>query len=100
MRNKIWIDPDYAEDFATFEELKSWLESRKNDRMAHYYFGADETFAGELYTISDIKATMEESWFDEDCCPVDIWVFDKEAVRRESLRVSQERYREKKRTMK
>ena len=52
--------------FTTYEELIEWLESRKNDKKEHYYYGDIECMDGELYTIKDIMHDAEPAWFEND----------------------------------
>lgn len=51
--------------FTTYDELMEWLESRKDDKEGHYYYGDIECMYGELYTIEDIMHDAEPSWFDD-----------------------------------
>ncbi len=55
----------YTHEFETFEELTAWLDSRKDDKRAVYYYGFMENFDGTLYTVADIASDMDASWFDE-----------------------------------
>ena len=51
--------------FTTYKELMEWLESRKDDKEEHYYYGDIECMDGELYTIADIMHDAEPSWFED-----------------------------------
>ncbi len=60
------VAPKFDEySFESYDELKAWLDARKDDKRAVYYYGFMENFDGTLYTVADIASDMDASWFDE-----------------------------------
>ena len=53
-------------EFTSYEELKAWLDSRKDDRREAYYYGFMENFNGSMYTIYSIAHNACLQWFDDD----------------------------------
>ena len=58
-------DADYRHEFTNFDDLKEFVEARKNDTIAHYWFGDIDNFDEDLDTIADIRKAMEPSWFED-----------------------------------
>ena len=44
--------------FTNMEELKKFLEERKDDKEERYYYG-------DLYTIQDIEKDLCKEWFED-----------------------------------
>ena len=44
--------------FTNMEELKKFLEERKDDKGERYYYGDLDNLDGDLYTIQDIKKDL------------------------------------------
>lgn len=59
-------DPDFEREFESFEELQDFVERRKGDEEAHYYFGDMDSLDRELFTIDDIKKEMDPAWFEDE----------------------------------
>ena len=53
--------------FRSMEELKKFLEERKDEEIELFYYGDLDTLDGNLYTIKDIEKDMDPSWF--ECLP-------------------------------
>ena len=51
--------------FRSMEELKKFLEERKDDKGERYYYGDLDNLYGDLYTIKDIEKDMDPSWFED-----------------------------------
>ena len=67
-------DPDYKYEFTSFDDLKKFVENRKNDTIAHYWYGDIDNFDEDFDTIADIQKAMEPSWFtDGNASTVYVW---------------------------
>ena len=51
--------------FTNMEELKKFLEERKDDKRERYYYGDLDNLDGDLYTIQDIEKDLCEEWFED-----------------------------------
>ena len=51
--------------FTNMEELKKFLEERKDDKEERYYYGDLDNLDGDLYTIQDIKKDLCKEWFED-----------------------------------
>ena len=51
--------------FTNMEELKKFLEERKDDKEERYYYGDLDNLDGDLYTIQDIEKDLCKEWFED-----------------------------------
>ena len=51
--------------FTNMEELKKFLEERKDDKGERYYYGDLDNLDGYLYTIQDIEKDLCKEWFED-----------------------------------
>lgn len=51
--------------FKSMDELKKFLEERKDEERELFYYGDLDTLDGNLYTIKDIEKDMDPSWFED-----------------------------------
>ena len=51
--------------FTNMEELKKFLEERKDDKGERYYYGDLDNLDGDLYTIQDIEKDLCKEWFED-----------------------------------
>ena len=51
--------------FTNMEELKKFLEERKDDKGERYYYGDLDNLDGDLYTIQDIEKDRCKEWFED-----------------------------------
>ena len=51
--------------FRNMEELKKFLEERKDEEIELFYYGDLDTLDGNLYTIKDIEKDMDAYWSED-----------------------------------
>ena len=51
--------------FRNMEELKKFLEERKDDKGERYYYGDLDNLDGDLYTIQDIEKDLCKEWLED-----------------------------------
>ena len=68
--------------FRNMEELKKFLEERKDDKGERYYYGDLDNLDGDLYTIQDIEKDVCKEWF-EDGGVSTVYEFEEEEIEEE-----------------
>lgn len=52
-------------EFYTYKEMLEFIEDRRDDKRACYYWGFIENLNGELYSIVELEKEAEPDWFED-----------------------------------
>ena len=65
--------------FNSLEELKGFIEERREEKRELFYYGDIECMDGHLYTIEDIERDAVTPWF-ENGSEADVYEFELETI--------------------